>query len=163
MDYRIIEARTDTQWEQGCAVLKRVYVDEGYTDAERAAQMQRRERLEPEGVFLLAVRDNDDEVIGATLYLNEDSALKQLAMPGEREFRMLAVHPDARGTGVGEALVRACMLRAAEDDAIGLVLWTQPTMLAAQRLYERLRFERDPARDVADPRGFTRLVYVRRS
>lgn len=163
MDYHIIEARTATQWAQACGVLKRVYVDEGYTDADRAAHMQRREHLEPEGVFLLAVRDGDDEVVGATLYLHEDSALRQLAMPGEREFRMLAVHPDARGAGVGAALVRACMLRAAEDDAIGLVLWTQPTMLAAQRLYERLGFERDPVRDVLDPRGFTRLVYVRRS
>lgn len=163
MDYRIIEARTDKEWEQGCAVLKRVYVDEGYTDAERAAQVQNRECMEPQGIFLLAVRNPDEEVVGATLYLNEDSALKQLAMPGEREFRMLAVHPDARGAGVGEALVRACMLRAAEDDAIGLVLWTQPTMLSAQRLYERLRFERDAARDVLDPRGFARLVYVWRS
>jgi hypothetical protein len=34
-------------------------------------------------------------------------------------------------------------------------------MHAAHRLYERLGFVRAPERDVADPRGFTRLVYVR--
>ena len=156
----IREARSDTDWQQGCAILHRVYVGEGYTDAERAAQFQRRERLEGEGVFLLALGD-DGAVNGAVLFLNENSTLRQIAQHGEREFRMLAVHPNARGEGVGEALVRECIRRAEAEQATGLVLWTQPTMLAAHRLYQRLGFVRDAERDVADPRGFLRLVYVR--
>ncbi|MEO8591481.1 MAG: GNAT family N-acetyltransferase [Flavobacteriales bacterium] len=157
---RIIEARTDKEWGQGCSLLRRVYVGEGYTDADRAAQFQSRERMGPAGVFLLAVDDAGD-VKGAVLFLHEGSGLQQIAIAGEREFRMLAVDPEARGAGVGEMLVQACIALARADDALGLVLWTQPTMPTAQRLYERLGFVRDPDRDVPDPRGWDRMVYVR--
>ena len=33
-------------------------------------------------------------------------------------------------------------------------------MTSAQRLYERMGFERRPDRDTPDPRGFQRLVYA---
>ena len=85
--------------------------------------------------------------------------MHQVARPGEREFRLLAVDPQARGQGVGEALVRACVDVCLRDAAQALVLWTRPTMTAAQRLYERLGFVRVPDRDEEDPRGFTRMVY----
>jgi ribosomal protein S18 acetylase RimI-like enzyme len=80
-------------------------------------------------------------------------------VPGECEFRLLAVSTAARGQGVGQALVHACIERSIADGAQALVLWTQPTMLAAQRLYERLGFVRATERDHADPRGFMRMVY----
>lgn len=121
----------------------------------------RRERLEQEGRFLLPIRDTG-ETIGAVLFLHKGSSLHQVALPGEREFRLLAVHSSARGEGVGAGLVRECLMRAAADDALGLVLWTQPTMHAAHRLYERMGFDHDSTRDEEDPRGFMRLVYVKR-
>ena len=74
---------------------------------------------------------------------------------------MLAVRKNARARGVGEALVRECIERSQLADATALVLWTQPIMLAAQRLYERLGFVRDPLRNVPDARGWDRMVYVR--
>ena len=160
MGYTIREALSDKDWQQGCAVLHRVYVGEGFTRAEMAAQFQTRERMEGEGTFLIAVRD-DGDVIGAVLYLHEGSTMQQLAQQGEREFRMLAVHPDARGEGVGEALVRECIRRAGAEAVTGLVLWTQPIMHSAQRLYDRLGFVRQPQRDMPDARGWTRLVYLR--
>ncbi|MBK9763173.1 MAG: GNAT family N-acetyltransferase [Flavobacteriales bacterium] len=43
--------------------------------------------------------------------------------------------PEARGTGVGEALVRACITQAKSIGAKAIVLWSQPTMLNAHRLY----------------------------
>jgi ribosomal protein S18 acetylase RimI-like enzyme len=63
------------------------------------------------------------------------------------ELHLLCVKPDARGGGIGEALVRAALDRAKAEGARGVVLWTQPTMAAAQRLYRRCGFERDPAAD----------------
>jgi ribosomal protein S18 acetylase RimI-like enzyme len=159
MRYTIRAAISATDWQQGLAVLHRVYVGEGHSPADRAAQMQRREVLEPEGSFLVAVREADDAVLGATILLHPGSTFHQVARPGEREFRMLAVHPDARGQGVGEALVRACIHAATAEKAEALVLWTRPTMIAAQRLYDRLGFVRVPERDKEDARGFTRLVY----
>lgn len=152
-------AASEADWHQGLTVLHRVYVGEWHSPAERAAQMYRREVLETEGSFFVAVGEDDYAVLGATILLHPGSTFHQVARSTEREFRLLAVHPDARGQGVGEALVRACVQGATTDGAEALVLWTRPTMIAAQRLYERLGFVRVPARDEEDARGFTRLVY----
>lgn len=154
----IIPATSDTHWRQAIGVLHRVYVGEGYSAPERAASAYRREALEPEGEAFLAL-DEDGTVIGVVLFLQAESTLRQVALPGEREFRLLAVDPNARGKGAGAALVQACMARSRAAGAAALVLWTRPTMLSAQRLYERLGFRRVPERDTDDARGFRRLVY----
>lgn len=73
---------------------------------------------------------------------------------------MLAVAAEARGAGVGEALVRACVDRArALDGVSALVLSTQPAMLGAQRIYARLGFVRTPERDWAPVPALTLLTY----
>ena len=158
MSFHLREATSITDRQQACALLLKVYVQGGYTTAERAAAFMTAEHLAGEGSFLIAVSEAN-AVLGAVILLKPDSGLIQLARDGEREFRLLAVHPSARGGGVGEALVQACIDRAGLEGATGLVLWTQPTMNAAHRLYERLGFQRVPERDSKDPRGFTRLVY----
>ncbi len=155
MSFSVREAATDDDWSQDLEVLARVYVGEGHSEPSRAQLFYRRDVLEREGTFLVAVMSG--HVIGAVLLLNADSTMRQVALADEREFRVLAVLPAARGAGAGKALVEACIERV--GDADGLVLWTRPVMLAAQRLYDRLGFMRAPDRDAADPRGFTRLVY----
>lgn len=158
MSFTIHTAVAKNDWQQGLVVLHDVYVGEGHSPADRAAQMFRREVLEPEGNFLIAVRE-DDVVLGATILLHPGSTLHQVARSGEREFRLLATHPDARGEGVGEALVRECIEQCKTEGADALVLWTRPVMTAAQRLYVRLGFVHVPERDEDDPRGFRRLIY----
>lgn len=155
----ITEARTTAEQEQACALLTSVYVGEGYTQAEAAGRVFIPAVLESGGTLLVG-KDAAGSVIGAVLFLHTDSPMRQLAEAGEREFRVLAVGRTARGTGMGAALVQACIQRAQATGATGLVLWSQPTMHAAHRLYERLGFVRTPQRDVPDPRGWTRLVYV---
>jgi GNAT superfamily N-acetyltransferase len=155
----IREARSPEDWSRTCTLLQQVYVGDGYTNAEAAARFMTREQLEPGGVMLIAALP-DGRVIGAVLFLHVNSPLRQLAGPREREFRVLAVSPEARGDGIGAALVRECIARALKEGASRLVLWTQPRMLTAHRLYERLAFARASERDVQDERGFTRLVYV---
>ena len=155
MSLIVKEAATDDQWSQGMRVLERVYVGEGHSEPARAQQFYRRDVLEREGTFLVTVMNG--RVIGAVLLLNAGSTMRQVARAGEREFRVLAVLPEARGAGAGKALVEACIERVRGAD--GLVLWTRPVMLAAQRLYERIGFVRVPERDTEDPRGVTRLVY----
>jgi ribosomal protein S18 acetylase RimI-like enzyme len=145
-------------WERALGVLHAVYVGEAYSTWERVQETMTRAKLEDEGAFLVAV-DEADSILGATILLAMVSPLQQIAGAGEREFRMLAVAPEARGRGAGEALVKACIARAQAAGARGLVLWTQPSMTAAHRLYERTGFLRVPDRDELDPRGFMRLVY----
>jgi ribosomal protein S18 acetylase RimI-like enzyme len=95
----------------------------------------------------VATPDDTDEVIGNVTVCPPGSPWRELAGPEEGEFRMLAVSPDARGAGVGEALASLCVDRAREQGSRAVVLSSLPQMSAAHRLYVRLGFERAPARD----------------
>lgn len=104
--------------------------------------------------LLVAVRSGGDggggaaeEVLGTVTFAVHGGEYADIARPGEGEFRMLAVRPEARGRGVGEALVRACVERTAALGLARLVLSSQERMHAAHRLYERLGFVRTPERD----------------
>lgn len=63
------------------------------------------------------------------------------------ELRLLAVAPDARGAGVGEALVAECVRRARRTGAPALGLHSSASMATAIRMYERLGFVRAPEHD----------------
>lgn len=67
------------------------------------------------------------------------------------ELRLLAVSPEARGSGIGEALVAACVRRAREDGAATLGLHTVAGMHAANKLYSRFGFVRAPELDFQAP------------
>ncbi len=64
-------------------------------------------------------------------------------------IRMLAVAPEARGAGVGTALVRACLARARTEGRDRIWLHTTPEMTVAHRIYEREGFVRQPDDDWA--------------
>src|SRR5262245_29024745 len=142
-----IQPCIDADWPRALALLQTVFVGEGFVSLERSAQHCRRDLLEPAGVLLTAVDDGD--LLGAVVLPHRGSHLMILARGDEAEIRMLAVGPRARGRGVGELLVRECLARAANPplSAKAMVLWTQPGMKSAQRLYERLGFRRVPERD----------------
>ena len=65
-------------------------------------------------------------------------------------FRLLAVDPSARGSGVGRLLTELCIERARAADAPALGLHTTAQMSVARELYERMGFERAPAYDFSD-------------
>ncbi|WP_327724860.1 GNAT family N-acetyltransferase [Streptomyces europaeiscabiei] len=90
----------------------------------------------------------DGRVLGGVTFVPAGGPMADIAAAGEAEIRMLAVAPEARGRGVGEALVRACVERARTVEGCArVVLSTQRTMRAAHRIYERLGFTRTPERD----------------
>ena len=95
----------------------------------------------------ILVGDVDARLVGSVTYVSEHtSSWSEWTLPGEAQFRLLAVDPAARGRGVGEVLVRACLDRAR---AAGqpLIIHTTPWMETARRMYERLGFVRRPDRD----------------
>jgi GNAT superfamily N-acetyltransferase len=63
------------------------------------------------------------------------------------EVRLLAVAPEARGLGVGAALVRECVRRARRMGARELGLHTSASMRVARAMYARLGFVRAPEHD----------------
>ena len=67
------------------------------------------------------------------------------------ELRLLAVAHEARGLGVGRALVEECIRRARRDGAAELGLHTSKSMVAAMDLYQRMGFERAPEHDFHPP------------
>jgi GNAT superfamily N-acetyltransferase len=71
------------------------------------------------------------------------------------EVRLLAVEPAARGQGVGNALMQACIQRARAAEAEALTLHTTPMMAAAMRLYARLGFVHVPELDFEPAPGLT--------
>lgn len=128
-------------------LLEQVYLGEGYTSAEylhwltdvpgRAAS--------PKTTTLVA--EEDDALLGHVIVCRTGSPLVNLAGHGDAEVRLLATAPAARGRGIGEALVGACLDDARRSGCRRVVLSTQTTMEAAQRLYMRLGFRRWPAAD----------------
>jgi len=91
--------------------------------------------------------DDDGTLLGSVTSCPPGSPWRELSVDGEGEFRMLAVAPAARGRGVGEALVRQCEERAAATGATRMWLSTLDEMGHAQRIYTRLGYRPEPARD----------------
>jgi ribosomal protein S18 acetylase RimI-like enzyme len=127
------------------ALLHETYVRGGFTDASLAHTLLAaavRSRGE-----VLAALDETGTLLGTVTLVRHGSPATRLATPEEVELHLLCVRPDARRRGIGEALVLDALRRAKADGARGVVLWTQPTMDAAQRLYRRCGFERDTSAD----------------
>jgi ribosomal protein S18 acetylase RimI-like enzyme len=96
----------------------------------------------------LWVAAEDGLLLGCVTYCPPGSPWRELASTAdEGEFRMLAVHPEARGRGAGQALAELCDERAREHGARWMVLSSLAEMTAAHRVYIRLGYRRSPHRD----------------
>ena len=130
------------------ALTAAVYRDEALADVgylPRLADAAARHRAA--GATQLVAVTPDEAVVGAVVYVVADTEYADLATGTEAEVRMLATAAAARGQGVGEALVRACVDLARTEGRPRLVLSTKPIMTTAHRLYERIGFLRTPERD----------------
>jgi ribosomal protein S18 acetylase RimI-like enzyme len=103
----------------------------------------------PGGAQRVVALDDDGHVIGSVFLF--PPAVDAYGDGGPRadwpELRLLAVAPEARGRGVGRALVAECVRRARAMGAAALGLHTSASMTAAIALYEGLGFVRTPEHD----------------
>lgn len=60
--------------------------------------------------------------------------------PGMASVLLLAVHPQHRGKGLAKALTQACIVKAKQDGASSIGLFTGEIMASAHRLYKGLGF-----------------------
>lgn len=86
-------------------------------------------------------------VLGTVTFVPDGGPLGEIARPGETEFRMLAVDPAAQGHGIGATLTEHVLEASRRRGAAGVVCSSLPGMHGAHRIYERLGFRREPARD----------------
>ncbi|MGY1711022.1 GNAT family N-acetyltransferase [Geodermatophilus sp. SYSU D00758] len=137
----------------------RVYLGDGLAGPQYAEQLAdvagRADRA-----HLLVARDGE-RLVGSVALVLEGDFGEVTESDDEAAFRMLVVDPAARGRGVGERLVTACLDRARAAGKRRMVLSTDVRMAGAHRLYSRLGFTRLPERDWAPLPGVELLVYAR--
>ena len=136
----------------------RVYRDEGYGSPSYEPVLRDVAARDRDALVLVA--ELADSVVGAVALAVGGGPWAEQSAPGEAEMRMLAVYPQARGSGVGCSLVEACISGAREQGCTILRLSTEPTMHAAHRIYERLGFQRVPERDWEPAPGIPLLAYA---
>jgi ribosomal protein S18 acetylase RimI-like enzyme len=112
-----------------------------------------------EAELWVATPDDSEEILGTVTITPAGSVWREIGRDGEGEFRMLAVAPAARRTGVGSALVDHVVDRFRHDGAQAVVMSTLPDMQAAHRVYERAGFVRDPSRDWSPVPGVDLIAY----
>ena len=110
---------------------------------------------------LWVAEDDDGTVLGSVTLCPPGSPWREISRPGEGEFRMLAVAPQARGRGVGEALTRHVLALCAAAGEEVVVISSLAEMTAAHRIYARLGFRRLPDRDWSPDDDVHLIAFVR--
>lgn len=96
----------------------------------------------------LIVAERGGRVVGAVTFYTDGSKTEGEGWPdGWAGVRLLGVHPDARGGGVGRALTEECIRRARERGLVVVGLHTTMYMSVAQKMYEKMGFVRVPEYD----------------
>lgn len=146
-DVAIRAARPDELAEVGRVTLD-AYVADGYlgSDHPYAAHLLDA-RVRHEQAELLVAADQSGAVLGTVTVCLPGTPLAEISVPGELEFRMLAVAPAARGRGIGGLLTRTVLDRARARGDRRVVLSSLDRMRAAHRIYESMGFVRAPERD----------------
>ncbi len=125
----------------------------------------RRELADVRGRWPIAqhlVASENATLLGTATFFPE-AWLPQLGEDGWPEgyagIRLLAVHPSARGKGLGRALTEECIERARALEREWIGLHTTQLMKVARGMYERMGFERFAENDIPIRPDFTVVAY----
>ena len=108
---------------------------------------------------IVAVRDG--ELLGSVNYYapGQTDSVNDSWPDGWASIRLLGVSPQARGLGIGSALMGETLRRAHADGATTVGLHTTMLMDVARRMYLQLRFKRAPEHDFRPTPDFTVEAY----
>lgn len=152
-----------SEYDQAGEVTLSAYAGDGLLPpgSDYASTLRDAKRRAEEAELWVAVSRDTGAVLGSSTYCPAGSPYREIARDDEGEFRMLGVAPAGRGQGVGELLVRAMLARAKDEGMSGVAMSSAHAMATAHRLYDRLAFHRDPARDWSPLPGHELLAYAR--
>ena len=153
----VAEIRPD-QYDAVAELTAAVYRGEGYSSADYEPAL--RDVASRAASATVLVAEQEGRVVGAVTLATRGGEWAEQAVAGEAVIRMLVVAPQARGSGTGEALVRACLEAARADGCTLVRLSSQEDMTAAHRLYERLGFVRTPSFDWSPVPGLQLRTYA---
>jgi ribosomal protein S18 acetylase RimI-like enzyme len=125
-------------------LTERVYRDGGFGSGAYADVLRDGSRVR-DGIVLVAAADGT--ITGTVTLALPGSPLAHMCRADEAEVRMLAVDEAARSHGVANRLMAACETLARDHGLAAMILCTETRMHAAQRLYERRGYLREPTRD----------------
>lgn len=155
----IRQARPDELEAVGELVV-RAYREGGHISATSEYTRVLRDAADRAANADLLVAVDGDKLLGSVTAARHGGRYADVAVPGEMEFRMLAVAPEAAGRGVGRALVRAVIDMAREEGLRRVVLSSQASMTFAHRLYRSLGFRRAAERDWAPAPDLQLLAFT---
>lgn len=155
----VVRAARPEEWEQAGDLVATAYLSDGalqqddpYLDHLRDAAGRARD-----SVVLVAA--DGDALLGSVTWCPVPSSYREVAAPGEGEFRSLGVDPRAQGRGIGALLIEACVSRARHEGYAAVAISSGDWMAPAHRLYERMGFVRLPERDWAPRPDVVLLAY----
>lgn len=107
------------------------------------------------------VAERDRKLLGSVNYYapGQADSMDGAWPDGWASIRLLGVSPQARGLGIGRALMNECLRRARADGATAMGLHTTKLMDVAGAMYLRLGFTRIPQHDFHPAPDFTVEAY----
>lgn len=121
-------------------LLQQVYVGGGFVDADQAISLFDPSAVRQRGVLIGAREIQTSILAGVVIVVSPESPACRLAKNNEVEMHLLGVKPAYRQNGLGSSLIEATISNAKQGGYKKMILWTQTTMLSAQRLYESMHF-----------------------
>ncbi|XZE56617.1 GNAT family N-acetyltransferase [Planctomycetaceae bacterium SH139] len=146
MEYLIEEHAENISDFEINKLLTNAYVGGGFTTPERAAIIFVSSAVRRRGKMIVA-RTADGVFVGMVIAVRPDAPARRMAEPDEAEIHLLAVDTLYRGNGLGRVLMSKALETIRDMGFNKAVLWTQPQMIPAHRLYESMGFVRAHWRD----------------
>ena len=121
-------------------LLTQVYVAGGFTAPDEAVSLFEPSAVRSRGVLIGARDKHHSNLSGMIIVVPPGSPAQRLAKGNEAEIHLLGVKPGYRRHGLGRMLVEAAIALSNHSGYSKIILWTQFSMNAAQRLYESTGF-----------------------
>lgn len=128
-------------------LLHSVYVDGGYTDTDHALSLFQPSLVRQRRDLICAREIQTGKIAGMVMVVFAHSPSRLLAKADECEMHLLGVMPHYRQRGLGLTLINTALYRGRMAKKSTMLLWTQPNMLSAQKLYQVAGFKRHTTHD----------------